>query len=169
MILIKTYAPSHKKYLIENCKNQKYINETCTTLPILFKFKNMDNSLIQNILYIYEKIVIKFNLSNSCYYQNKPLQRNGDIMTVQEKSNKQLMELLHEWYEEIRLYHVVEAKQTYLKVKESLKEIETDQYVSFYYSLLNFRYKVLVDGMSITKDSFNQIEKLPHIKDEFSF
>ena len=93
----------------------------------------------------------------------------GDIMTVQEKSNKQLMELLHEWYEEIRLYHVVEAKQTYLKVKESLKGIETDQYVSFYYSLLNFRYKVLVDGMSITKDSFNQIEKLPHIKDEFSF
>ncbi|SCC36441.1 Response regulator aspartate phosphatase [Bacillus cereus] len=90
-------------------------------------------------------------------------------MTVQEKSNKQLMELLHEWYEEIRLYHVVEAKQTYLKVKESLKGIETDQYVSFYYSLLNFRYKVLVDGMSITKDSFNQIEKLPHIKDEFSF
>ena len=44
------------------------------------------------------------------------------------------MELLHEWYEEIRLYHVVEAKQTYLKVKESLKGIETDQYVSFYYS-----------------------------------
>ncbi|PFE08407.1 hypothetical protein CN307_28660 [Bacillus cereus] len=93
----------------------------------------------------------------------------GDIMTVQEKSNKQLMELLNEWYEEIRLYHVVEAKQTFLKVKESLKGIETDQYVSFYYSLLNFRYKVLVDGMSITKDSFNQIEKLPHIKDEFSF
>lgn len=93
----------------------------------------------------------------------------GDIMTVQEKSNKQLMELLYEWYEEIRLYHVKEAKQTYLQVKERLKEIETDQYVSFYYSLLNFRYKVLVDGMSITKDSFNQIEKLPNIKEEFSF
>lgn len=93
----------------------------------------------------------------------------GDIMTVQEKSNKQLMELLHEWYEEMRLYHVKEAKQTYLQVKERLKEIETDQYVSFYYSLLNFRYKVLVDGMSITKDSFNQIEKLPNIKEEFSF
>ncbi|MDA2412286.1 response regulator aspartate phosphatase [Bacillus cereus] len=90
-------------------------------------------------------------------------------MTVQEKSNKQLMELLHAWYEEIRLYHVKEAKQTYLQVKERLKEIETDQYVSFYYSLLNFRYKVLVDGMSITKDSFNQIEKLPNIKEEFSF
>lgn len=93
----------------------------------------------------------------------------GDIMTVQEKSNKQLMELLHEWYEEIRLYHVKEAKQIYLQVKERLKEIETDQFVSFYYSLLNFRYKVLVDGMSITKDSFNQIEKLPNIKEEFSF
>lgn len=93
----------------------------------------------------------------------------GDIMTVQEKSNKQLMELLHEWYEEMRLYHVKEAKQTYLQVKERLKEIETDQYVSFYYSLLNFRYKVLVDGMSITKDSFNKIEKLPNIKEEFSF
>lgn len=93
----------------------------------------------------------------------------GDIMTVQEKSNKQLMELLHEWYEEMRLYHVKEAKQIYLQVKERLKEIETDQYVSFYYSLLNFRYKVLVDGMSITKDSFNQIEKLPNIKEEFSF
>ncbi|PRT15147.1 hypothetical protein C6353_21240 [Bacillus toyonensis] len=93
----------------------------------------------------------------------------GDIMTVQEKSNKQLIELLHEWYEEIRLYHVKEAKQIYLQVKERLKEIETDQYVSFYYSLLNFRYKVLVDGMSITKDSFNQIEKLPNIKEEFSF
>ncbi|MED2717468.1 hypothetical protein P4159_31175, partial [Bacillus thuringiensis] len=90
-------------------------------------------------------------------------------MTVQEKSNEQLMGLLHEWYEEIRLYHVKEAKQTYLKVKESLKGLEADHYVSFYYSLLNFRYMVLVDAMSITKDSFNQIEKLSTIKDDFLF
>ncbi|EJR27167.1 response regulator aspartate phosphatase [Bacillus cereus] len=90
-------------------------------------------------------------------------------MTVQEKSNEQLMKILNEWYEEIRSYHVKEAKQTYLKVQENLKGIETDQYLSFYYSLLNFRYKVLVDGMSITKDSFNKIEELPNIKDEFSF
>lgn len=116
-----------------------------------------------------KKIVVKFNVSISCYYQNKPLKRNGGYYDCSRKSNKQLMELLHEWYEEIRLYHVKEAKQIYLQVKERLKEIETDQYVSFYYSLLNFRYKVLVDGMSITKDSFNQIEKLPNIKEEFSF
>lgn len=32
-----------------------------------------------------------------------------DLMTVQETSNKQLLDLLHEWYEEIRLYHVKEA------------------------------------------------------------
>ena len=62
----------------------------------------------------------------------------GDIMTVQEKSNKQLMELLHEWYEEIRLYHVKEAKQTYLQVKELLKEIETSEFskiISIYLTL----------------------------------
>ncbi|HDX9683750.1 MULTISPECIES: hypothetical protein [Bacillus] len=53
-------------------------------------------------------------------------------MTVPEKSNKQLMELLNERYEKNRLYHVKEAKQTYLQVKESLKVIETDPYLSFY-------------------------------------
>ncbi len=90
-------------------------------------------------------------------------------MTVQEKSNMQLMELLNEWYEKIRLYHVKEAKQTYLQVKESLKVIETDPYLSFYYSLLDFRYKVLVDGVSITKDSFKNIEKLPNIEEDFLF
>ncbi|MEB8723102.1 hypothetical protein P4H14_29490, partial [Bacillus cereus] len=90
-------------------------------------------------------------------------------MTVQEKSNKQLMELLNEWYEKIRLYHVKEAKQTHLQVKESLKVIETDPYLSFYYSLLDFRYKVLVDGVSITKDSFKNIEKLPNIEEEYLF
>lgn len=90
-------------------------------------------------------------------------------MTVQEKSNTQLMELLNEWYEKIRLYHVKEAKQTYLQVKESLKVIETDPYLSLYYSLLNFRYKDLVDGVSITKGSFKNIEKLPNIEEDFLF
>ncbi|MBK5514201.1 hypothetical protein JFT70_02440 [Bacillus sp. TH11] len=116
-----------------------------------------------------KKLIVKFKVSNSCYYQNKPIRRKGGYYDCSRKSNEQLMKILNEWYEEIRSYHVKAAKQTYLKVQENLKGIETDQYLSFYYSLLNFRYKVLVDGMSITKDSFNKIEELPNIKDEFSF
>ncbi|ENQ3107244.1 hypothetical protein ACEOWJ_003320 [Bacillus cereus] len=90
-------------------------------------------------------------------------------MNVQAKRNEKLNKLLNAWYEEIRLYHVKEAKQLKVRIEENLQEIEKNQYLSLYYSLLDFRYKVLVDGLSITKNSFAEIESLSTMKDQFLF
>ncbi|WP_446661227.1 response regulator aspartate phosphatase, partial [Bacillus thuringiensis] len=54
-----------------------------------------------------------------------------------------------------------------MKIEENLKEIETDQYLSLYYSLLDFRCKVLVEGINITKESFEKVEELSGIKDQY--
>ncbi|ETE94114.1 hypothetical protein V5R22_01400 [Bacillus thuringiensis] len=90
-------------------------------------------------------------------------------MSIQTKGREQLIRLLNEWYEEIRLYHVEKSNQLKMKIEENLKEIETDQYLSLYYSLLEFRYKVLVEGINITKESFEKVEEISGIKDQYLF
>ncbi len=90
-------------------------------------------------------------------------------MSIQTKGREQLIRLLNEWYEEIRLYHVEKSNQLKMKIEENLKEIETDQYLSLYYSLLDFRCKVLVEGINITKESFEKVEELSGIKDQYLF
>ncbi|MEB9799599.1 hypothetical protein P4K19_30805, partial [Bacillus cereus] len=41
-------------------------------------------------------------------------------MSIQTKGREQLIRLLNEWYEEIRLYHVEKSNQLKMKIEENL-------------------------------------------------
>ncbi len=53
--------------------------------------------------------------------------------------------------------HVSKATNLKQEIEDKLSDIKKEENLSLYYSLLDFRYNVLTDGLSITKDSFNEI------------
>ncbi|PEP59970.1 MULTISPECIES: response regulator aspartate phosphatase [Bacillus] len=78
-------------------------------------------------------------------------------MNVQMKGNELITKLLHEWYQTMLQQHVSKATNLKQEIEDKLSDIKKEESLSLYYSLLDFRYKVLTDGLSITKDSFNEI------------
>jgi tetratricopeptide (TPR) repeat protein len=61
-----------------------------------------------------------------------------DVITKQE-----ITKLLNDWYQEMRVCHVIKAKMLKEEIDEKINRIEEDQDVLIYYSLLDFRYKML--------------------------
>ncbi|MDF2086500.1 hypothetical protein [Bacillus pseudomycoides] len=78
-------------------------------------------------------------------------------MNIQMKGNEQISKLLNDWYQAILQHQVEKAKPFKQKIEDKLSNKQEDENLLLYYSLLNFRYKVLADGLNITKDSFNEI------------
>ncbi|EPZ0458070.1 hypothetical protein [Bacillus cereus group sp. BfR-BA-01489] len=78
-------------------------------------------------------------------------------MNVQMKGNEQISKLLNDWYQAILQHQNVQATNLKQEVEDKLSSIKEDKNLLLYYSLLDFRYKVLTDGLNITKDSFNEI------------
>ncbi|KFN02673.1 tetratricopeptide repeat protein [Bacillus clarus] len=79
--------------------------------------------------------------------------------------NERITKLLNEWYLEMRSRNRENAYNLKKQVDETIHNLKIekeksidDQELLLYYSLLNFRYKYLVDNMSISKDSFRDIE-----------
>lgn len=81
--------------------------------------------------------------------------------------NEKLTSLLNTWYREIRAQHIKKAQQLKMEIEENMDNIKADTNLLFYYSLLDFRFRVLVDSMSITPRSFEQVESLYNHTDEF--
>ncbi|SFI36595.1 MULTISPECIES: Rap family tetratricopeptide repeat protein [unclassified Bacillus (in: firmicutes)] len=88
-------------------------------------------------------------------------------MNVSVKGNEQITKLLNDWYQEIRTQHVIKATQLKKELDERIHTIEEDQNLLLYYSLLDFRYRVLTDGFSISKNSFDKIESFTTPTDNF--
>ncbi|MBO1582972.1 tetratricopeptide repeat protein [Bacillus sp. XF8] len=78
-------------------------------------------------------------------------------MNVQMKGNEQISKLLNDFYQVMLQQQVEKAKQFKQEIEDKLSSIKEDENLLLYYSLLNFRYKVLTDGLNITKDDFNEI------------
>ncbi|PEA55543.1 hypothetical protein CON64_07220 [Bacillus pseudomycoides] len=78
-------------------------------------------------------------------------------MNVQMKGNKQITKLLNDWYQVMLQQRAEKAANLKREVEEKISDIKEDENLLLYYSLLDFRYKVLTDGLNITKDSFNKI------------
>ncbi|MEC2943476.1 hypothetical protein P9Z76_15440 [Bacillus cereus] len=78
-------------------------------------------------------------------------------MNVHTKDNKQITQLLNEWYQSMLSQQNLQATNLKQEIEDRLSNTKKDEHLSLYYSLLNFRYTVLTDGLSITKDSFNKI------------
>lgn len=76
-------------------------------------------------------------------------------------SNEKVTKLLNEWYQEMRAQQILKATQLKKEIDTQINALaEQDQNLLLYYSLLDFRYKLLTDDFGIGKDSFDKIEEL---------
>ncbi|MFJ8528394.1 tetratricopeptide repeat protein [Bacillus sp. NPDC094106] len=74
-------------------------------------------------------------------------------------SNESLIKLLDEWYREIRKQNMDLATKLKNEVENSMKNIDSNADLLFYYHLLEFRHAVLTNGINISKDSFSKIDE----------
>lgn len=79
-------------------------------------------------------------------------------MNVQMKGNEKISKLLNDWYQVMLQQRVEKAANLKQEVEEKISDIKEDRNLLYYYSLLDFRHKVLTDGLGITKDSFDVAE-----------
>ncbi|NTU28031.1 response regulator aspartate phosphatase RapA [Bacillus tequilensis] len=52
---------------------------------------------------------------------------------------------INEWYTHIRQFHVAEAERVKLEVEREIEDMEEDQDLLLYYSLMEFRHRVMLD------------------------
>ncbi|KEK26102.1 tetratricopeptide repeat protein [Bacillus gaemokensis] len=86
-------------------------------------------------------------------------------MNVSLKRNEQVTKIVNDWYHAMLQQQVLKATNLKREIDEQINILkkeenieQQDQNLLLYYSLLDFRYKVLTDGLSITKDSFDIVE-----------
>ncbi|WP_242310385.1 hypothetical protein [Bacillus cereus group sp. BfR-BA-01331] len=79
-------------------------------------------------------------------------------MNVQLQGNEQVTKLFNDWYLAMLKQDVSQAKNLKHEIEEKELNFKEDENLALYYSLLDFRYKILTDSLSITKDSFEKID-----------
>ncbi|PGT11130.1 Rap family tetratricopeptide repeat protein [Bacillus cereus] len=79
-------------------------------------------------------------------------------MNVQLQGNEQVTKLFNDWYVAMLKQDVSQATNLKHEIEEKELNFEEDENLALYHSLLDFRYKVLTDSLSISKDSFEMID-----------
>ncbi|PGA98251.1 tetratricopeptide repeat protein [Bacillus toyonensis] len=79
-------------------------------------------------------------------------------MNVQLKGNEQVTKLFNDWYAAMLKQDVSHATNLKHEIEQKELNFEEDENLALYHSLLNFRYKVLADSLSISKHSFDKID-----------
>ncbi|MGE6348245.1 hypothetical protein ACQKIY_27775 [Bacillus mycoides] len=82
-------------------------------------------------------------------------------MNVQLQGNEQVTKLFNDWYRAILQHQTVHATKLKKEIEDRISGSEEDTNLQLYYSLFNFRYTVLIDGLNINKDAFNKIDSFP--------
>ncbi|PEB54561.1 hypothetical protein COO03_04790 [Bacillus sp. AFS098217] len=95
-------------------------------------------------------------------------------MDVSLKGNEQITSLLNDWYQYMLSQQVLKATNLKKEIDEQINKLKNeivqnsqDQNVLLYYSLLNFRYTVLTNSLSIGKNSFDAISDYDIPTDQF--
>ncbi|EOP32322.1 hypothetical protein U0X36_26015 [Bacillus thuringiensis] len=88
-------------------------------------------------------------------------------MIVQIKGNEKFISLLNKWYHLMIQQQLIPASQLKKEIDEQVNNIEEDQDLLLYYSLLDFRYKVLTDALNINPTSFEKVDSLQSPTDNF--
>lgn len=95
-------------------------------------------------------------------------------MNVSLKGNEQITKLLNDWYHAMLQQQILKATNLKREIDEQINNLkkeenteQQDQNLLLYYSLLDFRYTVLTDGLSITRNSFDVIETHNAPSDDF--
>ena len=73
---------------------------------------------------------------------------------------------IHDWLQKKKLIptrSIESLNQDQIKkdIENIISNSEEDTNLQLYYSLFNFRYKILTDGLNINKDDFNKIDSFP--------
>jgi tetratricopeptide (TPR) repeat protein len=65
-------------------------------------------------------------------------------LTLEVITKRDITKLLNDWYQEMRVQHVIKARKLKEEIDSKINNIEEDQDVLIYYSLLDFRHKILI-------------------------
>ncbi|MEG7334538.1 response regulator aspartate phosphatase RapA [Bacillus subtilis] len=65
---------------------------------------------------------------------------------------------INEWYTHIRQFHVAEAERVKLEVEREIEDMEEDQDLLLYYSLMDFRHRVMLDYIKPFGEDTSQLE-----------
>ncbi|MEK3810324.1 MULTISPECIES: tetratricopeptide repeat protein [Bacillus] len=65
---------------------------------------------------------------------------------------------INEWYTHIRQFHVAEAERVKLEVEREIEDMEEDQDLLLYYSLMEFRHRVMLDYIKPFEEDTSQLE-----------
>ncbi|WP_242212449.1 Rap family tetratricopeptide repeat protein [Bacillus cereus group sp. BfR-BA-01383] len=79
-------------------------------------------------------------------------------MNVQLQGNEQVTKLFNDWYLAMLKQDVLQATNLKHEIEEKELNFDEDENLALYHSLLDFRYKVLTDSLSISKSSFDKID-----------
>ncbi|WP_243763927.1 Rap family tetratricopeptide repeat protein [Bacillus sp. XF8] len=79
-------------------------------------------------------------------------------MSIHVVTKEQIKHSLDAWYQSMLQQHVEKATSLKEEIDGKIAKVEEDQNLLLYYALLDFRYKVLTDSLSITKNSFDVIK-----------
>ncbi|PEV64063.1 MULTISPECIES: Rap family tetratricopeptide repeat protein [Bacillus cereus group] len=79
-------------------------------------------------------------------------------MNVSVKGNERVTQLLNEWYVEIRARRIGQAHRLKEEIDKQINNIEEDQNLLLYYSLLDFRFQYVIDNLGVSANSFDKVE-----------
>ncbi|MHA4327919.1 response regulator aspartate phosphatase [Bacillus cereus] len=88
-------------------------------------------------------------------------------MTVSMRGNNEITKLLNKWYIEIRSRRIGNAHQLKEIINYKIHNIEEDQNLLLYYSLLDFKYQFLIDNLNVSQSSFDEDESFDMPTDNF--
>lgn len=81
-------------------------------------------------------------------------------MSAQVVTKEQIKYSLDTWYQSMLKQDFIQSKSLKEEIDSQISAIEVDKHVLLHYSLMNFRYQVLTDSLSVTKESFDTIDAL---------
>ncbi|GGE79545.1 Rap family tetratricopeptide repeat protein [Priestia taiwanensis] len=73
-------------------------------------------------------------------------------MTVEVITKQEITKLLNDWYQEMRVHHVIKARKLKEEIDRKINRMEEDRDILTYYSLLDFRYKILIEDFKADFD-----------------
>ncbi|CAH2462271.1 MULTISPECIES: RapH N-terminal domain-containing protein [Bacillus cereus group] len=79
-------------------------------------------------------------------------------------TKEQIKNSLDIWFQFMLNQDFVQSKTLKEEIESKISHIEEDQQILFYYSLLDFRYKVLSDSMNISHDEFVKIDSIVSLR-----
>ena len=79
----------------------------------------------------------------------------ADVVT-----REQMKHSLDDWYRVMLQQNIEKATEIKEEIESKISGLDVDQELSLYFTLLDFRYKMLTDWLNIKENSFERIEFL---------